>query len=105
MPGTKKLLARCGERLVWVRYLYIETRGRRLKTVELVIEEVPWRGRARKPRRNDHDFVGVRVTWDEADLRIAVKKAGGIWRPRQKLWEMPWNAVRILGVGHRVVAG
>jgi hypothetical protein len=105
MPGTKKLVARYGERLVCVRYLYDETRGRRLKTVELVIEEAPWHGRARKPRRNDHDLVGVRIAWDEADLRIAVKKAGGIWRPRQKLWEMPWNAVRTLGIGHRVVTG
>jgi len=105
MPGTKKLVARYGERLVCVRYLYDETRSRRLKTAELVIEEVPWRVRARKPRRNDDDLVGVRVAWDEADLRSAVKKAGGIWRPRQKLWEMPWNAVRILGIGHRVVTG
>jgi len=105
MPSTKKLVARYGARLVCVRYLCDETRGRRLKTVELVVEEVPWRGRARKPRRNDHDLVGVRVAWDETDLHIAVKKAGGIWRPRQKLWEMPWNAVRTLGIGHRVVTG
>lgn len=105
MPGTKKLVARYGERLVCARYLYDETRSRRLKTVELVIEEVPWHGRARKPRRNDHDRVGVRVAWDEADLRIAVNKAGGIWRPRQKLREMPCNAVRTLGIGHRVVTG
>ena len=103
MPGTKKLVARYGERLVCVRYLYDETRGRRLKTVELVIEEAPWYGRARKPRRNDHDLVGVRIAWDEADLRVAVKKAGGIWRPRQRLWEMPWVAVRTLGIGHRVI--
>ena len=105
MPGTKKRVARYGERLVCVRYLYAETRSRRLKTVEHVVEEVPWRGRAGKPRRNDHDLVGVRVAWDEADLRIAVKKAGGIWRPRQKLWEMPWNAARTPGIGHRVLTG
>ncbi len=103
MPGTKKLVARYGERLVCVRYLYDEARSRRLKTVELVIEEAPWRGRARKPRRNDHDLVGVRIAWHEADLRIAVKKVGGIWRPRQKLWEISWDAVRTLGIGHRVV--
>jgi len=46
MPGTKRLVARYGERLVRVRYLYDEARNRRLKTVELVIEETPWRGRA-----------------------------------------------------------
>jgi hypothetical protein len=105
MPGTKELVARYGERLVCVRYLYDETRGRRLKTAELVIEEAPRYGRARKPRRNGRDLVGVRIAWDEADLRIAVKKAGGIWRPRQRLWEMPWVAVRTLGIGHRVVTG
>jgi hypothetical protein len=105
MPGTKKLLARYGERLVRVRYLYDEARGRRLKTVELVINKAPWRGRPRRARRNDHDLVGVRITWDETDLRIAAKKAGGIWRPRQKLWEISWDAVRALGIGYRVVTG
>ena len=105
MPGTKKLIARSGERLLCVHYLYDETRGRRLKTAELVIEEAPRYGRARKPRRNDRDLLGVRTAWDEADLRIAVNKADGIWRPRQRLWEMPWVAVRTLGIGHRVVTG
>ena len=52
---------RYGERLVCVRYLYDEARNRRLKAVELVVEEAPWRGRARRPRRNDHDLVGVRI--------------------------------------------
>ncbi|TMH10420.1 MAG: hypothetical protein E6H70_16835 [Betaproteobacteria bacterium] len=105
MPGTKRLLARYGERLVCVRYLYDEARNRRLKTVELVIEEAPWHGLARRPRRNDHELVGVRIAWNESELRSAVKRAGAIWRPRQKLWEMSWEAVRTLGIGHRVVTG
>ena len=88
-----------------MRYLYDELSGRRLKTVEIVIEQTPWRGRPRRPRRNDHDLVGVRIGWNETDLRIAVKKTGAIWRPRQKLWEMTWDAVRALGIGHRVVTG
>jgi len=72
-----------------VFYLYDETRGRRLKKVELPIEEAPWQGRTTKPRRIDHDLVGVRIAWDEADMRIAAKKAGGIRCPRQQLWGMP----------------
>jgi len=39
MPGTKRPLARYGERLICVRYLYDEARNRRLKSVALVIEE------------------------------------------------------------------
>ena len=105
MPGTKKLLARYGERLVCVRYLYDEVRGRRLKSVERVIDEAPWRGHPRRPRRNDDDLVGVRIAWDETDLRIAVRKAGGIWRPRHKLREISWNAGRTPGIGNRVITG
>jgi hypothetical protein len=105
MAGTKRLVARYGERLVCVRYLYDQARGRRLKTVELVVEETPWQGRARRPRRNDHDLVGVRIAWNETELRAAVKKTDAIWRPRQKLWEMSWEAVRALGLAHRVVSG
>jgi hypothetical protein len=43
--GTKKLLARYGERLVRVRYLYDDATGRRLKTVELIVESIPWHRR------------------------------------------------------------
>jgi hypothetical protein len=39
--GTKKLVERFGKRLVAVRYLYDAAAGRRLKTVELVIDERP----------------------------------------------------------------
>jgi hypothetical protein len=43
-PGqhvTLKLVERFGERLVRVRYLYDAAAGRRLKTVELIVETVP----------------------------------------------------------------
>ena len=103
MAGTKKLLARYGERLVCVRYRYDKTTGRRVKTAELIVQDVEWAGRARKPRRNDHDLVGVRIDWKESELRAAVKRAGGIWRPRQRLWELSWEAVRTLGLHGRVV--
>jgi hypothetical protein len=102
-PGTKRLAKRYGERLVCVRYLYDEARGRRLKTVELVVDETPWKGRARRPRRDDHDIVRVRIGWRETDLRLAVKKAGAVWRPARKTWEMSWEAVRALDIQHRVV--
>jgi len=103
MPGTKKLQARFGEKLVCIRYLYDQENRRRLKTVEVIVEEIEWEPCGRRPRRGSHDLVGVRVEYDETALRHAVKTAGGIWRPRQRLWELSWEAVRILGLGSRVV--
>jgi len=43
-PGQRgtKLLREYGDRLVCVRYRYDEQNARRLKTVELVVEAVPW---------------------------------------------------------------
>jgi hypothetical protein len=105
MPGTKRLVARYGERLVCVRYLYDATRSRRLKTVELVIEETPWRARPRRPRHKDNALVGVRIAWNETALRAAVKKAGATWHPQGKIWEVSREAVRELGIGDRVVRG
>ncbi len=77
MSGEKKLLARYGERLICVRYRYDRASGRRVKTAELIVEDVAWAGRARKPRRNDSDLVGVRIAWKETELRASVKRAGG----------------------------
>jgi len=80
-----------------------ERPGDASKTAELIVEDVAWAGRARKPRRNDSDLVGVRIAWKETELRASLKRAGGIWRPRQRLWELSWNAVRTLGLHGRVV--
>jgi hypothetical protein len=103
--GTKKLVARYGERLLRVRYLYDEKMGRRLKTVELVIDSVPWRPRERKPRRRDDEIVAVRIAYHEADLRERAKRLGAVWRPAQKLWEISWLDAKRLGIADRVKSG
>jgi len=103
--GTKKLVARYGERLLRVRYLYDEKMGRRLKTVELVIDSVPWRPRERKPRRRDDEIVAFRIAYHEADLRERAKRLGAVWRPAQKLWEISWLDAKRLGIANRVKSG
>ncbi len=40
------------------------------------------------PVRNTVDRLGIRVTCYELAIRDYVKQAGGIWRPRQQLWEL-----------------
>jgi hypothetical protein len=100
--GTKKLVERFGERLVRVRYLYDEKTGRRLKTVELIVESVPWRPRVRSPRRRDEEIVAVRIAFSETDLRERAKRLGAVWRPVQKLWELTWLDAKRLGISDRV---
>ena len=102
--GTKKLLAKYGERLVCVRYRYDAARGVRHKTVEIIVETAPWNPRRRNARREPHDLVPVRIAYSETELRERIKAAGGIWRPRHKLWEVDWKTVRELGLQARVVA-
>jgi hypothetical protein len=101
--GTKKLVERYGERLVRVRYLYDARTGRRLKTVELIIESVAWTPRTRHPRRRDDEIVAVRIAFEETDLRARALRLGAVWRPAQKLWEISWGNAKRLGIASRVV--
>jgi hypothetical protein len=101
--GTKKLLARYGERLVCVRYRYDAARKVRHKTVELIVETTPWAPNRRNPRREPEELVAVRIGFSETALRERIKVAGAIWRPRQRLWEVDWKMVRALGLRDRVV--
>jgi hypothetical protein len=102
--GTKKLLARYGERLVCVRYRYDAARKVRHKTMELIVETIPWAPNRRNPRREPEDMVSVRIEFSETALREQIKAVGAIWRPKHRLWEVDWKTVRELGLQTRVVA-
>jgi len=101
--GTKKYVQRYGERLVCVRYLYDQQKGCRHKTIELIVETVPWQPKARRSRRRDEEIIAVRIAWSESDLRERAKRLGAIWRPAQKLWEMRWLDAKRLGLDDRIV--
>jgi len=49
-------------------------------------------------------FSLVRIDYQETSLRQQVKMAGGVWDARKKLWRLPGNAVRCLGLKDRVVS-
>jgi hypothetical protein len=79
--GAKQLLAQYGNRLVCVRYRYDERRQKRLKTVELIIEEIEWIP-DRSPRPAE-SVVDIRVAGFEVEVRRQVKGVGGRWRPQR----------------------
>ena len=107
--GTKKLVTQYGERLVCVRYRYDAVAQLRYKTVELVIEELPWHPAQRGRQRSEGPgrppvLVGLRVQFHEEQVRKRVKDAGGRWLPEKKLWVVPLGVARRLGLAGRAVA-
>jgi hypothetical protein len=105
--GTKGLAKKYGDRLVCVRYKSDPQTGRRYTTVELIEEEAVCEGnesaRSTSQPASPPQHLGVRVEYWETDIRDKVKAAGGIWRPRHKLWEMRYEDVVALGLESRVV--
>ena len=101
--GTKKWLEKYGDKLVTVRYRYDEENKKRFKTVELIVEESHWTptGKAVMDMR---DRLGIQVAGYETSIRNEVKRAGGIWRPRQKLWELSYSQILRLGLESRIVS-
>jgi hypothetical protein len=98
--GTKKLLAQYGQQLVCVCYRYDVNHQRRLKTVELIVEETPWH-----PERAAHrgaEVVGVRVDFQEVSLQRRVKQAGGRWNPARRVWELRRDQALKLGLKERI---
>lgn len=107
--GTKKLVEKFGDQLLCVRYRYDHQEQVRYKTVELVIECIPWKPGGRPPQdgRNPPGrppvLVGVRVRFEETALRQQVKAAGGRWSPERRLWVMPLSVARRLHLADRLV--
>jgi hypothetical protein len=94
--GTRKLTAQYGAALLCVRYRYDAERRRRLKTVELIVDEAPW---TPPPPRS----VQVAVAYQETELRNRVKAAGGTWNPDKRTWELPDHVAKRLGLKQRIV--
>ena len=106
--GTKRFVDKYGDRLVCVRYKYDTDTRKRYTTVELIEEESDWTAkpstRTQGYARPSKQPLAVRVEYWETELREKVKAAGGIWRPRHKLWEVTYEDVVALGLESRVVA-
>lgn len=102
-PGTKKVVQVYGESLVCVRYRYDPKLKRKIKTVELVIEDLPWEpAMARIPANK---IMSIRVDLTEVSLRRRVKSAGGKWNGTEKVWKLSYQQVKQLGLTNRIVNG
>jgi hypothetical protein len=99
--GAKKLLAQYGEQLVCVRYRYDDRQRKRLKTVEIIVEEEPWTP-PQQPAPRER-VVALRIAVTEGTTRRQVKAAGGTWHPQQQVWQLRYDRVVALGLVSRIV--
>ena len=110
-PGTRKLHAKYGDRLVNVRYRYDAAKRKRYKTVELIVAEEDWTPAPLpitepaqpplKPRYTPR--VPVRINYYEKDLQRQIKAIGGNWDRAKKLWYAPEEYVNRIGLAKRIV--
>ncbi len=101
-PGTKRYTREYPDTLVAVRYRYDERTWRRYTTVELIVDESPW-----VPEKNVRDpmrLVGLRVGYQETELRAKLRSAQARWDPDAKLWWLPFGIVAELGLEERIAA-
>jgi hypothetical protein len=105
--GTRKLVAQYGERLVCVRYRYDPVRCKRYKTIELIVESAPWQPdplpQLSGPPPPRVRRVGIRVAYNERELRNQIKAAGGTWSKEERLWRVASDQVQALGLEGRIV--
>ncbi len=101
MKGTKRLVEQYGDKLVCVRYRHDYERQRRIKTIELIIDESPLSNNLSKIPMNK--IMQLRVKYGEVDIGRLIKSAGGRWNRKQGIWELPYGKVIALGLENRIV--
>ena len=118
--GTLGALREYGDRLVCARYLKDDIRGKRYKTLEIIVHEQDWtpppipaRPRAKapglapaSPPANDPDperIVSIRLITGGEALRAKVWTAGGRWDSAAKVWRIRYRTACELGIEKRIV--
>jgi len=100
-PGTKKWLEKYKKDLVCVRYRYDEERGKKITTVEMVVDENIWE---KNPQRiSANKIMSIRVSYGEISIAKLIKAAGGCWNRQQKVWELAYKTILELGLQDRIV--
>jgi len=99
-PGTRDLVEKYGEQLVCVRYRYDDELGIRYKTVELIVDEKPWKPRTSQYRPTD--LVHVKVEPHESQLRSALKLLGGRYHAPSDTWLIAHAALTALRLTHLI---
>jgi hypothetical protein len=100
-PGTAKYLRQYGASLECVRYKYNAESGKRKVTVELAVSEKDWKKNVKRIPPNR--IMKLKVEFGEIQIGRLVRSAGGRWNSEEKVWEIPYREVVVLGLEKRIV--
>ena len=105
-PGTKRLLAKYGDKLICVRYRNDKDKQRRVTTVELIVDEGFYLASRNTTRQLCHPSANrnvlLKIDYHETELRNKVKQAGGQWKPELKRWCIRSRQAVELGLQSRI---
>jgi hypothetical protein len=99
-PGTKKWVEKYGEDLICIRYRYDKTNNRKLKTVEIIVEQKIYKKKAHGIPLNK--LIPVKVDINDENLRRLVKCAGGKWYQKERVWKLSYKEILKLGIEDRI---
>jgi hypothetical protein len=100
-PGAKKWEEKYGDRLYSIRYRYDKKKLRKMITVEIIVENKPWK---RNEKRIPHNkIVKLKAEYNEVYIRKLIKSAGGKWNNIERVWELPYSTTVDLGLENRIV--
>ena len=108
--GTKRLQKIYGEDLICVRYRYDEKKRTRYTTVELIVDKQPYaKGFLFKkyaPLYSEDEYsplLNVKISYQDIEMRMKIKDAGGIWDSEKKYWKLDKHQVISLGLEKCVI--
>ncbi len=76
-------------------------RKRKIRTVELIIDESPLTLNSSKIPMNK--IMQLIVAYGEVHVSKLMRAAAGRWNRKEKLWELPYGEVLALGLENRIV--
>jgi hypothetical protein len=100
-PGTKKWIKKFGHKLICVRYKYDIENKRKIKTVELEVENQAWELDVNRIPANK--LTRLKVDYGEIHVGKVIRAAGGRWDKKNKYWELPYREVVALGLEDRII--
>ncbi len=100
-PGTQKYMQEFGSDLICIRHRYNSKKRKKQITAEIVLEEKPWLTDTKRIPPNK--IVGIKVTYQEKNIRKMIQDVGAKWDPVSRLWFLAYHHIESLGLEKRMI--